>query len=148
MWLEWKRRIDPGHYLNPNREHARRDIDADPQLLAAGVMTEDERYGTINCNGISPDGQIGGVTTTSGLAWKIPGRVGDSPILGAELVPLEPLLEGAASDQWLRTARRPDRTPHLSVRRPPSPSKCMQIIVYKLLTGILHTTIPSLYPAF
>jgi N4-(beta-N-acetylglucosaminyl)-L-asparaginase len=26
-----------------------------------------------------------GVTTTSGLAWKIPGRVGDSPILGAGL---------------------------------------------------------------
>jgi N4-(beta-N-acetylglucosaminyl)-L-asparaginase len=48
-------------------------------------MTEDERYGTINCDGISPDGQICGVTTTSGLAWKIPGRVGDSPILGAGL---------------------------------------------------------------
>src|SRR5438445_13760125 len=26
-----------------------------------------------------------GVTTTSGLAWKIPGRAGDSPILGAGL---------------------------------------------------------------
>jgi N4-(beta-N-acetylglucosaminyl)-L-asparaginase len=42
-------------------------------------------YGTINCNGISATGQICGVTTTSGLAWKIPGRVGDSPILGAGL---------------------------------------------------------------
>ena len=30
-------------------------------------------------------GDICGVTTTSGLAWKIPGRVGDSPILGAGL---------------------------------------------------------------
>jgi len=85
MWLEWKRRIDPGHYLNPDRENARLGIDPDAELLAAGVMTEDERYGTINCDGISPDGQICGVTTTSGLAWKIPGRVGDSPILGAGL---------------------------------------------------------------
>ena len=38
--------------------------------------------------------------------------------------------------------------PRQPARLPPSPSKCMQIIVYKLLTGILHTTIPSLYPAF
>ena len=34
---------------------------------------------------INPSGEICGVTTTSGLAWKIPGRVGDSPILGAGL---------------------------------------------------------------
>ncbi|HEY3885669.1 MAG TPA: N(4)-(beta-N-acetylglucosaminyl)-L-asparaginase [Vicinamibacterales bacterium] len=42
-------------------------------------------YGTINCNGINANGEIGGVTTTSGLAFKIPGRVGDSPVLGAGL---------------------------------------------------------------
>src|SRR5262249_19645467 len=42
-------------------------------------------YGTINCDGINSSGEICGVTTTSGLAWKIPGRVGDSPILGAGL---------------------------------------------------------------
>ena len=90
MWLEWKRRIDPGHYLSPDRADARRDIDADAELLAAGFGTEDEDeedelYGTINCDGLSPSGEICGVTTTSGLAWKIPGRVGDSPILGAGL---------------------------------------------------------------
>jgi N4-(beta-N-acetylglucosaminyl)-L-asparaginase len=32
---------------------------------------------------INPRGDISSVTTTSGLAWKIPGRVGDSPIIGA-----------------------------------------------------------------
>lgn len=42
-------------------------------------------YGTINCNGINAKGEICGVTTTSGLAFKIPGRVGDSPVLGAGL---------------------------------------------------------------
>ena len=42
-------------------------------------------WGTINCDGINASGDICGVTTTSGLAWKIPGRVGDSPILGAGL---------------------------------------------------------------
>ena len=40
---------------------------------------------TINCDGLGPKGELCGVTTTSGLAFKIPGRVGDSPILGAGL---------------------------------------------------------------
>ena len=39
--------------------------------------------GTINMNIVAPNGDISSVTTTSGLSWKIPGRVGDSPIVGA-----------------------------------------------------------------
>lgn len=39
--------------------------------------------GTINMNVVNAAGDISSVTTTSGLAWKIPGRVGDSPIIGA-----------------------------------------------------------------
>jgi N4-(beta-N-acetylglucosaminyl)-L-asparaginase len=42
-------------------------------------------YGTINCLALNEKGEISGVTTTSGLAWKIPGRLGDSPIIGAGL---------------------------------------------------------------
>lgn len=41
--------------------------------------------GTINCLGLDQNGNISGVTTTSGLFYKIPGRVGDSPIIGAGL---------------------------------------------------------------
>lgn len=41
--------------------------------------------GTISCLGLDNDGNISGVTTTSGLFYKIPGRVGDSPIIGAGL---------------------------------------------------------------
>jgi N4-(beta-N-acetylglucosaminyl)-L-asparaginase len=40
-------------------------------------------HGTINCQALNAKGEISGVTTTSGLAWKIPSRVGDSPIIGA-----------------------------------------------------------------
>ncbi len=40
-------------------------------------------YGTCNMNAVSATGDIGSVTTTSGMSWKIPGRVGDSPIIGA-----------------------------------------------------------------
>lgn len=39
--------------------------------------------GTVNIDIVNSQGDISSVTTTSGLAWKIPGRVGDSPIVGA-----------------------------------------------------------------
>jgi N4-(beta-N-acetylglucosaminyl)-L-asparaginase len=39
--------------------------------------------GTIHCSALKQNGEISGCTTTSGLAWKIPGRVGDSPLIGA-----------------------------------------------------------------
>lgn len=84
LWLEWKRRIDPLHYLDPDKRAAA-GLEAGLQMVAEGLIDPDHFYGTINCNGVSPKGEIAGVTTTSGLAWKIPGRVGDSPILGAGL---------------------------------------------------------------
>ena len=83
-WLEWKRRIDPGHYLDPS-QRARAGYEAGLAMMADGLIDEHDFFGTINCDGINARGEICGVTTTSGLAWKIPGRVGDSPILGAGL---------------------------------------------------------------
>jgi N4-(beta-N-acetylglucosaminyl)-L-asparaginase len=84
LWLEWKRRIDPAHYLDPQKR-ASAGFEAGLQIVAEGLIDRDHYYGTINCNVLSPRGELAGVTTTSGLAWKIPGRVGDSPILGAGL---------------------------------------------------------------
>jgi len=84
IWLEWKRRTDPAHYLDPAKRQIReRQVVKD--MVAEGLIDENHLYGTINCDGLGPNGAICGVTTTSGLAWKIPGRVGDSPILGAGL---------------------------------------------------------------
>jgi N4-(beta-N-acetylglucosaminyl)-L-asparaginase len=83
-WLEWKRRTDPLHYLDPiKREAAMRRVDL--EMMAEGWVDPNHFYGTINCDGVNAKGEVCGVTTTSGLAWKIPGRVGDSPILGAGL---------------------------------------------------------------
>jgi len=83
-WLEWKRRTDPLHYLSPkDRESAYHRVTM--EMIADGWIDPEHYYGTINCDGISPKGEICGVTTTSGLSWKIPGRAGDSPILGAGL---------------------------------------------------------------
>jgi N4-(beta-N-acetylglucosaminyl)-L-asparaginase len=84
LWLNWKRRIDPAHYLDPRRRISA-GHKAGLEMMREGLIKESEYYGTINCNGVNQKGEICGVTTTSGLAWKIPGRTGDSPILGAGL---------------------------------------------------------------
>src|SRR5204863_6848681 len=55
------------------------------RMVADGLINENHLHGTINCDGVNAKGEVCGVTTTSGLAWKIPGRLGDSPILGAGL---------------------------------------------------------------
>ena len=95
LWLEWRRRVDPGHWLDP--EERRRGVGGASRLrdfhdaaLAAGLSMVDDGlidpdsfWGTTSLEAVSPDGDICGVTTTSGLSWKIPGRAGDSPILGA-----------------------------------------------------------------
>jgi N4-(beta-N-acetylglucosaminyl)-L-asparaginase len=83
-WLEWKRRVDPRHYLNPEKR-TEAGYEVGLQMVREGVISEHSFWGTVNCNGISPSGEICGVTTTSGLSFKIPGRAGDSPILGAGL---------------------------------------------------------------
>ena len=95
LWLEWRRRVDPGHWLDPEerlrgtgRPGGGRDFQ--DAALAAGLSMVDDGlidpesfWGTTSLEALSPDGDICGVTTTSGLSWKIPGRAGDSPILGA-----------------------------------------------------------------
>ncbi len=84
LWLEWKQRTDPSHYLTP-KEREIASAEARRQMAAEGFFPASKMYGTINCDGINGKGEICGVTTTSGLFFKIPGRVGDSPILGAGL---------------------------------------------------------------
>jgi N4-(beta-N-acetylglucosaminyl)-L-asparaginase len=83
-WLDWKRRTDPEHYPNP-KDRADAWHRAGLQMVAEGLIDPDHFYGTINCNAVNTKSELAGATTTSGLAWKIPGRVGDSPILGAGL---------------------------------------------------------------
>src|SRR5258708_2980433 len=82
--LEWRRGSDPLHYLDPiKRQAAMRRVDLD--MMREGWVDPNHFYGTINCNGLNAKGEICGVTTTSGMAWKIPGRPRDSPILSAAL---------------------------------------------------------------
>ena len=84
LWLEWKRRVDPEHYLDP-KKRSDAALMAGLSMVRDGLIDPNHFWGTINCDGINSKGEVCGVTTTSGLAWKIPGRTGDSPILGAGL---------------------------------------------------------------
>ena len=69
-WLEWR----------ANRGHEDDYLDVG---TGEGQSMLHRVTGTINLNVVAPNGDISSVTTTSGLAWKIPGRAGDSPIVGA-----------------------------------------------------------------
>src|SRR5437867_5429539 len=65
-------------------EQVAADIGIQPELRRAAIR--DVLFppkGTIHCSALNEKGEISGCTTTSGLAWKLPGRVGDSPIIGA-----------------------------------------------------------------
>ncbi len=75
IWLHWK------ETLNKKDDWFPEDNPDIPKNFKELFKTT----GTISCLGIDLNGNISGVTTTSGLAFKIPGRVGDSPIIGAGL---------------------------------------------------------------
>ena len=60
------------------------DLGVRPEARAAAVhKVLFPPTGTIHCSALSARGEMSGCTTTSGLAWKLPGRLGDSPIIGA-----------------------------------------------------------------
>lgn len=77
-WLKWKEQhSEDDDWLPPETPDSNKRSDR--------VRDYPFTYGTISCLGLSAGGDISGVTTTSGLSYKIPGRVGDSPIIGAGL---------------------------------------------------------------
>ncbi len=66
-WLRWRAKQSPTDF--------RLDYDDDVAIRFT--------HGTINMNAVNAGGEMSSVTTTSGMAYKVPGRVGDSPIIGA-----------------------------------------------------------------
>ena len=67
-WLAWRANRGPDDdWIN---------VERDEEMLI-------RETGTINMNVVNTNGDVSSITTTSGLSWKIPGRVGDSPIIGA-----------------------------------------------------------------
>ena len=79
-WLRWRACLNPAD--------AWLDSAPPPPPLTSSLSIDDPLHvkfttGTINMNAVNAGGDMSSVTTTSGLSWKIPGRIGDSPIVGA-----------------------------------------------------------------
>jgi N4-(beta-N-acetylglucosaminyl)-L-asparaginase len=108
-WLLWKETMstqdwwgpglaDPNYKFpdedqNAQQYYERRMAEMEKLAGEIGIAPEDRKLaiykvlhpptGTINCSSLNERGEMSSATTTSGLAWKIPGRAGDSPIIGA-----------------------------------------------------------------
>jgi N4-(beta-N-acetylglucosaminyl)-L-asparaginase len=98
-WLRWKSQLNPNdNWLDlprrprpmpnaprptPSSPSAPPDFDADLLHVWYDERGVAHTYGTINMDAVDANGDIASVTTTSGLSWKLPGRIGDSPIIGA-----------------------------------------------------------------
>src|SRR5271166_5983887 len=109
IWLLWKETmsnkdwwgpgIDSPIYKLPDENSTRSSLEEERmqrlETLAANLGIEPEfraaaiqrvlhpSHGTIHCSSLNEKGEMSGATTTSGLAWKLAGRAGDSPIIGA-----------------------------------------------------------------
>ena len=90
IWLRWKESMsDRDDRLAPRPKEKGEETGSawaeGDETLARREFQSDRVTGTIHCSMLSAKGDVGCTTTTSGLSWKIPGRVGDSPIIGAGL---------------------------------------------------------------
>ena len=82
IWLRWKQEnSDRDDWGPPDHLKETPGMSA----LFDGWPEVEHHYGTTNVLAVDQEGNISGITTTSGLSFKIPGRVGDSPIIGAGL---------------------------------------------------------------
>jgi N4-(beta-N-acetylglucosaminyl)-L-asparaginase len=84
IWLYWKEKLSGIDDWIERGDEEQKDPDIRWYIEKFGV--EDFRpQGTINCNAVTANGDLVGTTTTSGLFFKLPGRLGDSPVIGAGL---------------------------------------------------------------
>jgi N4-(beta-N-acetylglucosaminyl)-L-asparaginase len=108
IWLLWKEYHSTGDWWGPGLAWPQwKGVDGKPQselwqerieqlASRAGELGIEPEFqmaavrrvlfpptGTIHCSALNEKGEISGITTTSGLAYKLPGRCGDSPIIGA-----------------------------------------------------------------
>ncbi|MBX3411017.1 MAG: N(4)-(beta-N-acetylglucosaminyl)-L-asparaginase [Phycisphaeraceae bacterium] len=88
-WLKWRENMsrEDDRLNDDERDEPVGKVWVDPDRRAsldrARARPIQHQTGTVHCSAITPAGDIASCTSTSGLSWKIPGRVGDSPIIGA-----------------------------------------------------------------
>ncbi len=83
-WLQWREQMSDIDDWGPPTKGIvpAYDVPTAPKADLDPATWPDKRWGTINCLAVDSAGDLSGITTTSGLAFKIAGRVGDSPLIG------------------------------------------------------------------
>jgi N4-(beta-N-acetylglucosaminyl)-L-asparaginase len=86
-WLRWKENLSQDDDLGPQKK---KNVNTRSKTTALNIYDDiyspDGRvHGTVNIIAVDKNGDIAGITTTSGLSYKLSGRLGDSPIIGAGL---------------------------------------------------------------
>jgi len=85
-WLSWKENLsDRDDWFPPKKKGGGGSQESEDHTPEDAYTPDGRIHGTVNVLSIDVRGNIAGITTTSGLSYKIAGRVGDSPIVGAGL---------------------------------------------------------------
>jgi len=84
VWLFWKQNLsEKDKWLEPDVEHYDPELKAFIEEFGWDEFRKPKTGGTIHLSALDARGDLAGCTSTSGLFFKMPGRVGDSPIIGA-----------------------------------------------------------------
>ena len=86
-WLRWKENLSQDDDIGPQKK---KNVNTGSTTTASNIYDDiyspyERIYGTVNVLSVDKNGDIAGITTTSGLSYKLSGRLGDSPIIGAGL---------------------------------------------------------------
>ena len=84
VWLFWKQNLSANDkWLEPDPEHYPKEVKEFIDEFGWEDLRNPQGGGTIHLSAVDGRGDLAGCTSTSGLFFKMPGRIGDSPIIGA-----------------------------------------------------------------
>lgn len=84
VWLYWKQNLSAlDKWLEPEPDKLDPDVRDFIRQYGSAYFRDPRSNGTVHVSAVDARGAIAGCTSTSGLFFKIPGRVGDSPLIGA-----------------------------------------------------------------
>jgi beta-aspartyl-peptidase (threonine type) len=80
--------VDPKYFFTQERWDALQKIKGAEKNRASGdgkssIITDQDRHGTVGAVALDKDGNLAAATSTGGTTNKLPGRIGDTPIIGA-----------------------------------------------------------------
>jgi N4-(beta-N-acetylglucosaminyl)-L-asparaginase len=97
MWVRWREQLSPDDDYGP--KSYLKNLKGHGGSKGSTPLPVEYHHGTVNVLAVDSHGDIAGITTTAGLSWKVPGRVGDSPIIGAGLY-VDNLVGAAGVTGW------------------------------------------------